>query len=164
MSLSGNVPKPARVQALRRSVGVVNPRDFAPNPFPVGDFSTRITSIDRRNLLRKAERAWGRPRISIRGLIVAVAVAGFDAAAMIRAVQQGRASHATFEYAVGFGLVLLVLNVVVLGLSIALSRPVEGATGSRLRATPSPMVILGCYVAVLAMAILSVLFFLSGRF
>ena len=105
-----------------------------------------------------------RSRPSIRGLIAAVALIGFDAAAMTRAVQQGRAVHSVKEYAIGFGLVLLVLNLVVLGLLIYFSRNVEGPKGSRLNATPSPLIIMALYAAVLAIAILSVLFLSSGLF
>jgi cytochrome b561 len=106
----------------------------------------------------------GRLRISTRGLIVAVAVVGFDVAAMTRAVKLGRAAHSVREYAIGFGLVLLVLNLVVLGLLAALSKKAGVPKGGRLNMTPSPLVILGFYVAVLAVAILSVLFLTSGRF
>jgi cytochrome b561 len=106
----------------------------------------------------------GRLRISTRGLIVAVAVVGFDAAAMVRAVQQGRAAHSVVEYAVGFGLVLLFLNIVGLGLYSFLAKRADDKSGSRLLATPSPLLMIGLYLAVLALAILSVLFFSSGRF
>ena len=106
----------------------------------------------------------GRFRISARGMIVAVAVVGFDLAAMTRAVQQGRAAHAVAEYAMGFGLVLLVLNLIILGLGFYFAKRADGPPGSRLLATPSPMVIAGLYLAVLALAILSVLFLTSGRF
>ena len=106
----------------------------------------------------------GRFRFSIRGLIVAVAVIGFDAAAMTRAVQLGRAVHSVKEYTVGFGVVLLILNLVVLGLFAFFSKQVDGPKGSRLNSTPSPLVIMALYMAVLAIAILSVLFFTSGQF
>ena len=106
----------------------------------------------------------GRPRISTRALIVAVAVIGYDAAAMTRAVQQGRAAHAVAGYATFFGLILLVLNLVALGLFVYFAGKSGGPPGSRLRSTPSPVVIVALYVTVLAFAILSVLFFTSGRF
>ncbi len=102
--------------------------------------------------------------LSIRGLIVAVAVVGFDAAAMTRAVQQGRAAHAVKEYALGFGLVLLILNLIVLGLFLYYANRTDLPRGSRLTSTPPPLVILGFYVALLGFAILSVLFLTSGRF
>jgi hypothetical protein len=106
----------------------------------------------------------GRFRISTRALIVAVAVIGFDAAAMTRAVQQGRAAHSVVGYATFFGLVLLVLNLVVAGLFAYYATKDPGLPGSRLRSTPPPLVILGFYVAVLAFAILSILFLTSGLF
>ena len=107
----------------------------------------------------------GRPRISTRGLIVAVGIVGFDLAAMTRAVQQGRAAHSVGSYVLGFGLVLLILNLIVLGLVLYYARMGASTRGSRLLATtPSPIVIVGFYVAVLAFAILSVLFFTSGLF
>ena len=105
----------------------------------------------------------GRFRISTRGLIVAVAVIGFDAAAMTRAVQQGRAVHSVAGYVTFFGLILLVLNLVVAGLLVYFATKAAGPPGSRLSSTPSPMVIVALYVAVLAFAILSVLFFTSGQ-
>jgi len=103
-------------------------------------------------------------RFSTRGLIVAVAIIGYDAAAMIRVVQQGRAVHSLREYVIGFGAILLILNLVVLGLYIYFSKRADASTGSRLLATPSPVIIAGLYMAVLAFAILSILFFTSGRF
>jgi hypothetical protein len=102
-------------------------------------------------------------RFSIRGLIVAVAVLGFDAAAMTRAVQMGRKVHSLTEYALGFGLVLLLLNAVAFGLYRFFARAARGPRG-RLRETPSPVLMAGVYLAVLSLAILSVLFFSSGRF
>ena len=106
----------------------------------------------------------GRLRISTRGMIVAVAVVGFDIAAMTRAVQQGRLAHSVKEYAVGFGLVLLLLNLIVLGLFLYYAKRTDLPKGSRLNSTPPPLVILGVYVALLGFAILSVLFLTSGRF
>jgi cytochrome b561 len=106
----------------------------------------------------------GRLTISTRGMIVAVAVVGFDAAAMTRAVQQGRAAQSVNEYAIGFGLVLLILNLIVLGLYLYYAKRADSSRGSRLNSTPPPLVIFGLYVAVLAIAILSVLFLTSGRF
>jgi hypothetical protein len=103
-------------------------------------------------------------RISTRGLILAVAVIGFDAATMTRAIQQGRAVGSVREYVLGFGLVLLVLNLVLLAIGASFIRAAGGPIGQRwLAATPSPALIAGLYLAVLAFAILSVLF-LSGRF
>ena len=100
----------------------------------------------------------GRFRFSTRWLILAVALLGFDLAAMTRAIQQGRAAHAVMEYAVGFGLVLLLLNLLLVGLGWSFAR-----SGGRWRSTPSPALIAGLYLAVMSLAILSVLF-LSGRF
>jgi hypothetical protein len=97
-------------------------------------------------------------RGSTRGLILAVALLGFDLAAMTRAIQQGRAAHSLFEYAVGFGLVLLLLNLLLIGLGWSFAR-----SGGRWMSTPSPALIAGLYLAVMSVAILSVLF-LSGRF
>jgi hypothetical protein len=103
----------------------------------------------------------GWARFSIRALIVVVAVAGFDAAAMARALQQGRLVHSVREYAIGFGAVLLVLNLDVFAILLYYStRP----KGSRLNSTPPPLVIAGTYLAVLAVAILSVLFLTKGMF
>jgi hypothetical protein len=62
------------------------------------------------------------------------------------------------EYAVGFGLVLLLLNLLLVGLGWSFAR-----SGGRWRSTPSPALIAGLYLAVMSLAILSVLF-LSGRF
>jgi uncharacterized iron-regulated membrane protein len=106
----------------------------------------------------------GRPRFSIRALIVVVAVAGFDAATMARALHQGRLAHLVREYAMGFGLVLLVLNLDILALLAYYARAPRSASGSRLNSTPPPLVIAGTYLAVLAIAILSVLFLTSGLF
>ena len=106
----------------------------------------------------------GRPRISTRGMIAAVAIVGFDLAAMARAFQQGRAAHTVASYVIGFGLVLLILNLIVLGLILDYARIGDSTGGSRLLSTPSPIVIVGLYLAVLAIAILSVLFLSSGRF
>ena len=103
-------------------------------------------------------------RISIRAMIAAVAVVGFDAAAMARAVQQGRLAHSVREYVLGFGLVLLVLNLVVAALLAYYARASGPPVGGRLRSTPPPLVIAGTYLAVLAFAVLSVLFFTAGRF
>ena len=105
----------------------------------------------------------GRFQFSIGGLIVAVAVVGFDVAAMARAVQLGRKVHSPTEYAIGFGLVLLLLNAVGFGLYRFFTKGAGGSKG-RLRETPSPILMVGVYLAVLSIAILSVLFFSSGRF
>lgn len=106
----------------------------------------------------------GRLQFSTRALIAIVAVVGFDAAAMSRALHQGRAAHAVPAYLIGFGLVLLILNLVGLGLMGYLARSRESVPGGRLNATPPPLVILALYVGVVALAILSVLFFSSGLF
>jgi uncharacterized membrane protein YidH (DUF202 family) len=106
----------------------------------------------------------GWSRFSVRSLIVAVAVVGFDAAAMTRALQQGRAAHAVREYAIVFGLVLLVLNLDVFALLAYYAKAARSSSGSRLNSTPPPLVIAGTYLAVLAIAILSVLFLSSGLF
>jgi hypothetical protein len=104
----------------------------------------------------------GRPRFSIRALIVVVAVAGFDAASMARALHQGRLAHSVRDYVLGFGLILLVLNLDVLALLIYYARAPRSAGGPRLRSTPPPLVVGGFYLAVVGVAILSVLF-LSAR-
>lgn len=104
-----------------------------------------------------------RSRFSIRGLIVVVAVAGFDLAAIARAVRLGRAAHDVAGYVVGFGLVLLILNGVILGLLRFFAKRGDLSRAERLSAPPPPLVILGLYAAVLSLAILSVLFFTSGR-
>jgi len=106
--------------------------------------------------------AWS--RFSIRTLIVAVAVVSFDVAAMARALQQGRAAHAVRDYAIGFGLVLLLLNLDLFALGMYYTRAPRASSGSRLRSTPSPLVIAGTYLAVLAVAVLSVLFLSSRPF
>ena len=103
-------------------------------------------------------------RFSIRSMIVAVAVVSFDVAAMARALQQGRAAHAVRDYAIGFGLVLLLLNLDIAGLVTYYARVPRSANGRRLNSTPPPMVIAGTYLAVLAVAILSVLFLSSRPF
>jgi hypothetical protein len=105
-----------------------------------------------------------RPRFSVRGLLIAVAVVGFDAAAMSRAVHQGRLVHAVADYATGFGLVLLVLNLVIIALAVYFTRQSRLPATARLNATPPPLVIFGLYAVVVSVAILSVLFLTSGRF
>ncbi len=105
----------------------------------------------------------GRFRLSIRGMLLAVAILGFDAAAMTRAVQMGRKVHSLTEYAAGFGLVLLLLNAVAFGLYRYFTTTPRGPKG-RLNERPSPILMVGVYLAVLSLAILSVLFFSSGRF
>ncbi len=106
----------------------------------------------------------GRFRFSTRGLILGVAILGFDAAAMTRAIRQGHAAGSVGAYAAGFGLFLLVLNLLLLGLGAYFARTAGGRSGRRWTATPSPVVIVGLYLAVLALAILSVLFLSSGLF
>ncbi len=106
----------------------------------------------------------GRPRFSIRTLIVVVAIVGLDAAAMARALYQGRLAGSVREYAIGFGTVLLVLNLDVLAILTYYARAPRSASGSLLNSTPPPLVIAGTYLAVLAVAILSVLFLSSGLF
>jgi hypothetical protein len=103
-------------------------------------------------------------RLSIRGLIVAIAILGFDAASMARAYRLGQAAHATKDYLTGFGLVLLVLNLLVFALYTYFARRADQPKASRLNSTPPPWVMFGLYTTVLAIAILSVLFFTSGRF
>jgi cytochrome b561 len=105
-----------------------------------------------------------RLQISTRGLIIVVAVVGFDVAAMTRAVHQGRLAHSVVQYAVGFGLVLLLLNLDVLGLSLYYAKRADSPKGGRLNSTPPPLIMMGFYVAVLTIAILSVLFLTSGLF
>ena len=162
-------PDPGRRRPPRAGPAPGDPRPesrrIPPPPLPVHaagcSKSSRSTagSSTRRGDAREA--MMGRFRFSTRGLILAVAVVGFDLAAMTRAVQQGRAAHAVAEYAVGFGLVLLILNLVLLGLWWSFA---TGPTGRRGVAcsTPSPVVIAGLYLAVLALAILSVLFLTRG--
>jgi hypothetical protein len=103
-------------------------------------------------------------RISLRTLIFIVAIVGFDAAAMARALHQGRLAHSVREYAIGFGLVLLVLNLDIFAILLYYAKRADAASGSRLSSTPPPLVIAGTYLAVLAVAILSVLFLSSGLF
>jgi hypothetical protein len=106
-------------------------------------------------------------RFSIRGLMVAVVIVGFDIAAMTQANRQVRAGHAGIEVVYGFGLVLLFLHFVGFGLYryfASFARAWGSPASSRLTATPHPLVIFGLYGAVLAIAILSALFFTSGRF
>ncbi|WP_435008495.1 hypothetical protein P12x_005703 [Tundrisphaera lichenicola] len=98
-------------------------------------------------------------QFSTRGMMLLVGLLGFDAAVLARAYQQGRVVHSAPEYTFGFGLVLLVLNLVLFGLWRHFARARAGGW----RATPSPMLIAGLYLAVMAFGILSVLF-LSGRF
>jgi uncharacterized membrane protein YidH (DUF202 family) len=104
----------------------------------------------------------GWSRISLRAMIIAVAIIGFDSAVMIRAIQRGRAVHSLRDYAIGFGVILLVLNLDVLALLLYYARRADTTKSSRLRSTPPPLVIMGTYLAVLAIAILSVLFLSSG--
>jgi hypothetical protein len=107
----------------------------------------------------------GRPRVSVGSLMAVVAVVGFDAACMARAIHQGRLAHSVREYAVGFGLVLLVLNLDVAALLAWYARaPRAPGRRGRLASTPPPLVIAGAYLATLATAILSVLFLGSGLF
>ena len=103
----------------------------------------------------------GRLAFSTRGLIVAVAVVGYDFAAMARAIHQGRLAHSVREYAIGFGSILLALNLIVAGLFLYYARRPRGG---RLNSTPPPLVIFGMYLAVLGFGVLSVLFLTSGRF
>lgn len=105
-----------------------------------------------------------RPRFTIRALIVAVAVVGFDVAAMSRAVRQGRLAHDVTHYAVGFGLVLLLLHAVVFILYRQFANRPKGSMAKSLRGTPSPLILVFSYLTVVALAILSVLFLTSGRF
>ncbi len=104
---------------------------------------------------------WGR---SVRWLILATLVAGFDLAAMIRAVRQGRASHAVAEYAVGFGLVLLVANALVIWLAAYFAGVARRPEGQRLTSAPPPSVMAGLYALMVAGAVLSALFLTLGRF
>jgi hypothetical protein len=106
-------------------------------------------------------------RFSIRGLMVAVVIVGFDIAAMTQANRQARAGHAGIEVVYGFGLILLFLHFVGFGLYryfAAFVKAWGSPESTRLKSTPPPLVIFGLYAAVLAIAILSVLFFTSGRF
>ncbi len=109
----------------------------------------------------------GRFRWSIRSSLLALPLVGLDGAAMVRAVQQGRAAHAVVEYAAGFGAVLLGFNALVIALAGYFARiariarrPAEG----RWVVSPSPVVSFGLYLAMVAAAVLSVLFLSSGRF
>jgi uncharacterized membrane protein YidH (DUF202 family) len=103
-------------------------------------------------------------RFSIRGLMVALAIIGFDLAAMARAIVLGRKVHDVQSYALGFGLVVLVLNLLVFGLYVYFARRADLPRATRLTSTPPPLVMFSLYVVVLAVAILSVLFLTSGRF
>ncbi len=106
----------------------------------------------------------GRFRWSIRSLLLAMVLVGFDCAAMIRAVQQGRLAHSVVEYAAGFGAILLVFNVLVGAFAAYFGRIARRPAGQRWVVSPSPTVIAGLYLAMVAAAVLSVLFLSSGLF
>jgi hypothetical protein len=103
-------------------------------------------------------------RFSIRGLILAVAVVGFDAAAMIRAFRMSRTPREVSDYVTGFGLVLLLLNLLIFGLHRYFAGRADLPASARLNSRPPVMVMFGLYAAVLSVAILSVLFLSSGKF
>jgi uncharacterized membrane protein YidH (DUF202 family) len=108
----------------------------------------------------------GWPKTSIRSLMVAVAVVGFDAAVLARAYNQGRLARAVPDYLLGAGVALLILNGVALGVfaTLARRRARGGSTAGLLAMTPSPLMIVGLYVVVMMVAIVSVLFLSSGLF
>ncbi len=103
----------------------------------------------------------GRFRLSIRGLALFTAVAGFDSAVLVRAYQHGSRAGLVGAYLVGFGLLLACFNGLGLGLVAAVARL---PAGSRLSARVGPMVMLGAYLAVLAIPILAILFLRPGSF
>jgi uncharacterized membrane protein len=96
--------------------------------------------------------------------MLAVGVVGFDAAVMARAFRLGRMVHDVATYTIGFGSVLVVWNLLLFGLFRYYAKRVDRPVESRLKSTPPPLVIFGLYAAVVGLAILSVLFFTSGRF
>jgi hypothetical protein len=100
-------------------------------------------------------------RFSIRGLMVTVAVIGFDTASLIQVGRFARSVHSGVEVVFGFGVILLFLNFVGFTLYRSFARSADLSTSSRLNLTPSPFVIFGLYAVVLAIAIL---FLTSGRF
>ena len=103
-------------------------------------------------------------RLSIRGLVVLMAVVGFNLAVMIRAYQHGRWAGSLTGYLVGFGLVLLLFNLGLIQLGLTISRAKGRSTVALLSSRVSPMVMLSVYLAVLAIPILAILFLRPGTF
>jgi hypothetical protein len=97
-------------------------------------------------------------RVSIRTLMFLVAFVGLDTVAIRRFARRAFAGHAGIEVVIGFGLVLLVLNFVILGLVTALSKKVRVADGGVANIPPTSLMIVGFYATLLAVAILSFLF------
>lgn len=108
----------------------------------------------------------GWPKTTTRALMVAVAVVGFDAAVMARAYHHGRLVRAVPDYLIGAGVALLILNGAAFAVVAALARRRAGdrSTGGLLSMTPSPLMIVGLYVVMMMVAIVSVLFLSSGLF
>ena len=103
-------------------------------------------------------------RLSIRGMVGLIAVVGFDLAVLVRAYQHGRWAGSVSGYLVGFGLVLLLFNVILIRLALSFAR-VKALPTARLLATRvSPSVMLAIYLAVLAIPILAILFYRPGTF
>ena len=102
----------------------------------------------------------GWPKTTTRSLMVAVAVVGFDAAVMARAYHQGRLVRAVADYLLGAGVALLILNGAVFAVVAALARRRArgGSAGGLLATNPSPLMIVGLYVAVMMVAIVSVVY------
>ena len=103
-------------------------------------------------------------RLSIRGLMVAVVVVGFDIAAWTRAVRFARAGHAGIESALGVMLIFLGLQGVLFLLYRNFTKRFDGSLTKSLRSTSSPLVTFGVYAAMISLAALLILFFTSGLF
>ena len=104
------------------------------------------------------------PRVSIRGLMLALLVLGYDMAALGRAWRMGQLEGDAAGYLRNFGLVLLALNLMVFALAGYFVRRARLSRDQRRFSAVNPLVMLGLYLTLLSFAVLSVLFVTSGRF
>ncbi len=105
-------------------------------------------------------------RFSIRGLMIALVIVGFDSATLTRAVRAAGVGHSGFEIVYIAAMILAFLNIMVIAIYREFARKANSPQSAQriLKSPPSPPVIFGLYTTMLAVVILSVLFFSSGKF
>ena len=97
-------------------------------------------------------------RLTLGAMAGWIAIIGFDLAVLTRAYQLGRASGSAEPYLIGFGVVLLLTNLLGLQLGRAVVRLRRVSPAEWLSEQVTPAVMLALYLLAMAVPILAILF------